>query len=134
MPDAEIVVRGFLTLLEDGAADQAVALLAEDVEWRNTGLPTVRGKKRVGGLLRDMEQRRIRFEARLNHVATTGNVVLTDRTDVIKLGRFANEFWVCGTFEVRDGLITLWDDHFSLANFTKGAAMGVLRAIVPGKR
>ncbi len=134
MPDAQLVVRRFLTLLEDGSAEQAVALLAEDVEWRNTGLPTIRGKKRVGGMLRDMEKRRIGFEARLNHVASTGDVVLTDRVDVIKFGRFANEFWVCGTFEARNGLITVWDDHFSLGNFTKGAAIGVLRAIVPGRR
>lgn len=129
-----MVVRGFLSLLEDGAAEEAVALLADDVEWRNTGLPTIRGKERVGGMLRSMEKRRIGFEARMNHVAVNGGVVLTDRTDVIKLGRFATEFWVCGTFEVHKGRITLWEDRFSMANFTKGSAMGLLRAVVPAKR
>ncbi len=123
-----------LTLLETGDAAGAIELLDEHVEWRNSGLPTVRGKDRVGGMLREMERRHIGFEARLHHVAESDAVVLTERTDVLKLGRFATEFWVCGTFEVTDGRITLWDDHFSFGAAARGTAIGLLRAVVPGRR
>ena len=45
----------------------------------------------------------------------TATSVLTDRTDVLRKGKWETSFWVRGTFEVRDGRITLWDDAFSWA-------------------
>lgn len=122
------VVRRFLELLEDGDADGAVALLSADVVWRNTGLPTVRGR-RVGGMLRDMQRRGIGFEARLHHIAADGDIVLTDRTDVLRYKRWESAFWVCGTFEVRDGLIVLWDDHFSAGNLLVASVKGLVGVV-----
>ena len=124
MADPVDVVRRFLTLLEDGDADGAVALLADDVVWRNTGLPTFRGT-RVAAMLRDMERRGIGFEARIRHIAADGPIVLTERTDVLRYKRWESAFWVCGTFEVRDGLIALWDDHFSMGNVVAASLRGL---------
>jgi limonene-1,2-epoxide hydrolase len=43
----------------------------------------------------------------------------------------SDAFWVCGTFEVRDGRITLWRDRFDYADLTwaflRGTAAGLLR-------
>ena len=128
MTEPITVVRRFLTLLEEGRSDAAVALLAPDVVWKNTGLPTIRGR-RVGAMLRDMERRRIGFRVDLHHVAAEGGVVLTDRTDYLSYRRFESAFWVCGTFEVRDGLITLWDDHFSPGNVLGASVKGLLGAL-----
>jgi limonene-1,2-epoxide hydrolase len=125
---SEAVVRQFLSLLETDPA-ASVELLHDDVEWRNTGLPTVRGKRRVGAMLRDMEKRKIGFEATMHHVAATGDVVLTDRTDVLRFGRWETSFWVRGTFEVVDGTIRLWDDAFSWGDFTRGSLVGLVRAL-----
>lgn len=122
------VVRRFLELLGNGDADAAVALLSEDVVWRNTGLPTVRGR-RVAAMVRDMERRGIGFEARIHHLAADGDIVLTDRTDVLRYKRWESEFWVCGTFEVRDGLIVLWDDHFSAGNLLVASVKGLVGAL-----
>jgi limonene-1,2-epoxide hydrolase len=124
MPDPVDVVRRFLSLLEDGQADAAVGALADDVEWRNTGLPTFRGA-RVAAMLRDMERRGIGFEARIKHAAADGPIVLTERTDVLRYKRWESAFWVCGTFEVRDGLIALWDDHFSMGNLVTASLKGL---------
>lgn len=129
MTTPEAVVRSFFDLLVDRRAAEAAELLADDVVWRNTGLPTVRGARRVGGLLRDMERRAISFSADLHHVAASGPVVLTERTDYLGRGRFAADFWVCGTFRVEDGRITLWDDHFALGNVLTGVGRGALRAL-----
>ncbi len=124
MNSSGAVVRQFLTLLETNQAAAAVALLADDVEWRNTGMPTIRGRK-VGGMLLDMERRQVGFRVDLHHLAENGDIVLTDRTDYLSYRRWESSFWVCGTFEVRDGRIALWDDHFSMGNFVAASVKGL---------
>jgi limonene-1,2-epoxide hydrolase len=94
--------------------------------WRNTGLPTVRGRV-VRRLLRGMNSDNISFRADLHHVAGEGAFVLTERTDYLRIGPIEAEFWVCGTFEVSDGRIVLWDDHFSWGNVLVGMLRGALR-------
>ena len=119
------VVRDFFTLLEQKRATEAVALLDPDVVWRNTGMPTIRGR-RVGGMLLDMERRGVGFRADLHHIAANSSVVLTERTDVLRYRRWESSFWVCGTFRVEEGLITLWDDHFSMGNLVAGSIRGLV--------
>jgi len=117
--DNVAVVREFLEALAAPDTKLATSLLSPDVEWRNTGLPTFRGK-RVHGMLRDMDRRRIGFDVTIHAIAGDGDTVLTDRTDYLQLGPLRTGFWVCGTFTVKQGLITKWDDHFSMGGFLKG--------------
>ena len=120
MTDVNIaVVRDFLEAMAEPDTKRATSLLSPDVEWRNTGLPTFRGK-RVHGMIRDMERRRIGFGVEIHAIAAEGDQVLTDRTDYLWKGPIRTGFWVRGTFTVRDGLITVWDDAFSLGNLLKG--------------
>ena len=120
MTDANIaVVRDFLEALAVPDTARALSLLDPDVEWRNTGLPTFRGK-RVHGMIRDMERRKVGFGVEIHAIAEEGDTVLTDRTDYLWKGPFKTGFWVRGTFTVRDGLITVWDDAFSMGNLLKG--------------
>ena len=70
------------------------------------------------------------FEVRYDNVAANGGVVLTERTDVITVGRVSAAFWVCGTFEVRDGRITLWRDRFDFVDVTWAFVRGALRALL----
>lgn len=128
MNDPEDVVRRFLALVEAQEADAAVALLAPDVVWKNTGMPTFTGV-RVGGMLRDMEKRGIGLRVDLHHIASNGPIVLTDRTDYLSYRRWESGFWVCGTFEVRDGRIALWDDHFSMGNVVAASIRGLLATV-----
>lgn len=113
------VVRDFLEALAEPDTARAVSLLDVDIEWRNTGLPTFRGK-RVHAMIRDMERRRIGFGVDLHAIAAHGDTVLTDRKDYLWKGPLRTGFWVRGTFTVRDGLITVWDDAFSMGGFLKG--------------
>jgi limonene-1,2-epoxide hydrolase len=126
---SEQVVLDFLSLLETDP-DASVALLHDDVEWRNSGMPTIRGR-RVIGMLRDMKKRNIGFAAVTHHAAANGDVVLTDRTDYLRFGRWENSFPVRGTFEVVDGKIRVWDDAFSWTALTRSSLVGLLRAIRP---
>ncbi|MGB6073792.1 MAG: limonene-1,2-epoxide hydrolase family protein, partial [Rhodococcus sp. (in: high G+C Gram-positive bacteria)] len=34
------------------------------------------------------------------------------------------EFWVCGTFELRDGKVAVWRDYFDNVDFLKGLVRG----------
>jgi limonene-1,2-epoxide hydrolase len=124
----EETVREFFRLLAAAETRQAVELLDEEVVWRNTGLPTITGRK-VGGMLLDAEKRGLSVDITLHHVASDGHVVLTDRTDVLRKGKWETSFWVRGTLEVRDGRITLWDDAFSWLDFTRGCVVGLTKLL-----
>lgn len=128
MSDAEALVRDFLSLLTVPDTRAAVELLHPEVEWRNTGLPTLRGRK-VGGALLDLERRGVGVVIENHHVAATGDVVLTDRTDTITYKRFRTSFWVRGTFRVQDGRIVLWDDAFGWGDALRGTLLGLGRVV-----
>jgi len=132
MSDAVTVVRTFLDLLAGGRAAEAVEMLTEDAEWRNTGLPTLRGA-RVRKILLDMERRNVKFSADMHAMAADGDKVLTDRTDFLRIGPWEASFWVCGTFTVRDGKVAVWDDKYAMGNVLAGSARGVFNLIRGGR-
>ncbi len=119
MTKSEIdVVRDFLGALERLDIDAATKLLAPDVEYRNVPLPPARGLPAVEKQLRFLERFCTGFEVDYDNIAADGPMVLTERTDVLVRGRFRVAFWVCGTFEVRDGRIQMWRDRFDFVDFT----------------
>lgn len=63
----------------------------------------------------------------VHHIATTGDVVLTERTDRFKMNGQWIAIRVMGTFEIRDGKIAKWRDYFDLAEF-QGQVAAVLEA------
>lgn len=127
--DAVTTVREFFTAMEIGAIDEALELVHPDIVWKNSSLPDVRGVRRVGKVLRGLEREQFGFSAEMHHIAAEGSVVLTDRTDVLRFGAVHISFWVMGTFELRDGRIVLWHDHFSWENFLRGTVVGVVKAL-----
>ncbi|MCW2773806.1 MAG: Limonene,2-epoxide hydrolase [Nocardioides sp.] len=124
----EQIVRVFLERLAAADVDGALELLDPEVVWKNTAMPAFRGE-RARGMLRDMKQRGIGFGVQWHHVAANGDVVLTDRTDVIKAGSWETSFRVRGTFEVRDGRIVLWDDSFSWLELLESGVVGLGRML-----
>ncbi|GAB2643387.1 limonene-1,2-epoxide hydrolase family protein [Nocardia goodfellowii] len=134
MQDAITTVREFFAALELSAVDEALELLHPDIVWKNTSLPDVRGIRRVGGVLRGLDREAFGFAADMHHIAANGDVVLTDRTDYLRAGPLTIGFWVTGTFELREGRIVLWHDHFSFENFLRGAAVGIGRMALGAAR
>ncbi len=129
------LVERFLNLLRAEDIDGAAELLAQDVEYVNVGLPTVRGRERVRRLLRaTLGLDGAGFEVYLHTISASGPSVLTERTDVMKLGRLRIQFWVCGRFDIRDGQIVLWRDYFDQLNFWVATARGLLGTIFPAVR
>jgi limonene-1,2-epoxide hydrolase len=124
------VVTSFLEALERFDADAAIELLAPEVQYQNVPFPPARGKTAVEEQLRGLVRYLSAFEARVHHIAANGPVVLTERTDVLGVGPLRADFWVCGTFEVHDGRITVWRDRFDYADLTWAFARGAARALL----
>ena len=125
------VVRDFLAALEDLDLTAAGELLAPGVLYQNVPLPPARGKAATLRMLGLLLRYGTGFEARIHEISSDGDTVLTVRTDALERGRWRAEFWVCGTFRVRDGKIVLWRDYFDWTTLLwaglRGAA-GLLRS------
>ena len=123
------VVQRFLDALQHGETDAAVDLLAPEAIWHNVPFPPARGRDSIARQLRGMERYDMAFEVRMHNIAANGAVVLTERTDVLTVGPVGGEFWVCGTFEVRDGQITVWRDRFDFVDVLAGTVRRTLRGL-----
>lgn len=124
------VVRAFLDALEELDVDEALTYCAPDVVYQNVPLKPARGQREVAKVLKTMMRYAKGFRVDYINIAADGPVVLTERTDVITTGPVAAGFWVCGTFEVHDGLITLWRDRFDWVDFTTSFVRGGVKAVV----
>jgi limonene-1,2-epoxide hydrolase len=133
--DPSLVVERFLELLRAGDVDAAVELLAVDVVYSNVGLPTVHGRERVRRLFRaTLGQGGGGFDVYVHAISAQAGTVLTERTDVLKLGRLTVQLWVCGRFDVRDGEIVLWRDYFDYVTLAAATIRGLLGTVLPAAR
>jgi limonene-1,2-epoxide hydrolase len=128
------VVERFLDLLQRGELDGAMQLLSAEVVYENVSLPTVHGRERVRRLFRSGHQRGGGFEVYIHAISADGPSVLTERTDVLKLGGFRVQLWVCGRFDVHEGQIVLWRDHFDWLNVALAVMRGLLGIAFPAAR
>lgn len=133
-PKPETVVRKFIEALERLDLDAAMELCDPEITYQNVPLRPSRGIESTRSLLAKMFRPATRFEVEMHNLAVDGDTVLTERTDYFEAGRLRADFWVCGTFEVRDGKITLWRDRFDWADFTFSLAKGGVLAGVSALR
>jgi len=110
------------------------SLLADNLVYTNVSLPTLHGGSRVSKIMKRGLGSGVDFGVEIHQIAAQGSVVLTERTDYIKVGPLHIGFWVCGTFEVKDGKITLWRDYFDWLNVSKGTVQGLAGIIYPRRR
>ena len=126
---ANEVVEGMFDALRNRDVEKVVDRLDDAVVWHNVGLPRIRGVRRVGKFMRLLAKPQYGFDVTIHNIASDGDTVLTERTDVLIWRRLRIEFWVCGTFELRDGKILVWRDYFDNLDFLEGLIKGALRAL-----
>ncbi|GAB2968215.1 limonene-1,2-epoxide hydrolase family protein [Nocardioides montaniterrae] len=115
-----LVVEALFAALVDNDVVSANELLTDDIAWLNTKLPTLRGR-RVRHALASMPKLGIRFSAEDYELADLGDgLVRFDRRDTLGWGPLSSTFAVSGTFTVRDGKISRWDDAYSMGEFLGG--------------
>jgi limonene-1,2-epoxide hydrolase len=132
--DPQAVAEAFMAALAASDLEGAMALLADDVEYTNVGLPSIRGREKVARALSGLNRPKVGFEVYLHSISADGPVVLTERTDVLIFGSLRAQFWVWGRFDVHDGRITLWRDSFDFLDITKGVVRGLLGMAIASLR
>jgi limonene-1,2-epoxide hydrolase len=129
-----VVVERFVDLLCALDIDGAVALLAEDVEFENSWMPTLRGRERVRRLFQALLRIDTGLEIHVHSISADGSSVLTERTDVLKWGSLRVQFWICGRFDVRDGQIVAWREYYDPLAILAATMRGLLGMVVPAVR
>jgi len=114
--------------------DAAVGLLAVDVVYENSWLPTVRSRERVRKLFQALIRIGTHVEMHVHAVSADGPTVLTERTDVLQWGRLRIQFWICGRFDVHDGQIVLWREYYDPLTILVATVRGLLGTVVPAAR
>lgn len=132
--DAVQTVRAFLAALQRLDLEAALAMLDEHAVYQNVPLPPDKGVKNIERTLRLMLRFVSQFEVRMHHLAGGDGVVLTERTDILKGPWLDMAFWVCGTFEVRAGKITLWRDYFDPSKFVWQLLSSPVRTLLKAPR
>ena len=121
--DNEKLALMILKAMEDGdLLEQIQDLCSDEFVWANSGLPTLNGKAEVfasmrsGGfaqqipILKDMTS----FSADVLHIASSGNVVFTERVDHHwdADGRDLMTPHIAGVIEIENGKITALRDFY----------------------
>ena len=114
--------------------DAAVGLLAVDVVYENSWLPTVRGREPVRRLFQALIRIGTRVEMHVHTISADGPTVLTERTDVLQWGRLRIQFWICGRFDVHDGQIVVWREYYDPLTILAAALRGLIGTVVPAAR
>src|ERR1700678_1015668 len=108
MSDSAGVVQEFCDLMAKRDAESLRRLVADDAVYQNTGMPASVG---VDAIIENLAGQFAMFpdsyEYRVQHIAANGDVVMTERLDMIKgLDGTRHGVPVMGTFVVRGGKIT----------------------------
>lgn len=114
--------------------DAAVGLLAEDVVYENSWLPTVHGRQRVRKVFQALLRIGTEVEMHVHAISADGPTVLTERTDVLQWGRLRVQFWICGRFDVHDGQIVEWREYYDPLTILTATVRGLLGTVVPAVR
>ena len=114
-PEALEVVEAFLEAFVVMDFDRALRFLADDVEYTNVPLLTVRGHAGVREVLEPFFAPIHENEFLILRRASTGPVVFLERLDHHRLDHGWRELPVNSVFEVHDEMITVWRDYFDLA-------------------
>ena len=110
--DAESVVLAFVDAWNRLDHERIYALMADDIFYHHIPLKPVQGRDAVRDHLAKWPVDESEWE--VLHIATRGNVVLTERIDRFTRGEDRLVIPVMGAFEVADGRITQWRDYFDM--------------------
>jgi limonene-1,2-epoxide hydrolase len=113
MSDPIDLVRRFCDTWPTGDVDALMAFFADDAVYHNIPMEPANGVDAIRATIQGFATGS-EIEFRILHIAAAGNVVLTERVDVFRIGEKNVELPVSGTFEIADGRITAWRDYFDL--------------------
>jgi limonene-1,2-epoxide hydrolase len=113
------IVEAFLDAFIAMDFETALTYLADDAEYTNIPMGTVRGHAGVREVLGPFFAPIHENEFLILRRAADGPVVFLERLDRHRLDHGWRELPVNSVFEVHDGLIAVWRDYFDLATAAK---------------
>ena len=114
MASAETVVREFCAAVSQRDAGVLRAFFADDVVYHNIPMGPAEGIEATMATIDMFLSICEGLEFEVHHLASDGDVVLTERTDTFTMHGKTAPLPVMGTFHVRDGKITAWRDYFDM--------------------
>ena len=111
------LVRRFCAAWSDGDIDALVAFFTDDAVYHNIPVAPVTGRDAIRATIDGFTQGIDRVDFRVDNIAATGDIVLTERVDVFVLGDRSISLPVMGAFRVSDGHIAEWRDYFDMNQF-----------------
>ena len=112
-------VEAFIAAMVKMDFDTAVTYFADDGEYTNIPMTTVRGPAGVREVLEPFFAPILENDFIILRQAASGPVVFLERLDRHRLEHGWRELPVNSVFEVHDGLITVWRDYFDLPTAAK---------------
>ncbi|MCM3924508.1 nuclear transport factor 2 family protein [Frankia sp. AiPs1] len=113
MSDPARIVREFCDLMAKRDPALLRPFLAEDAVYQNTGTPASTGAAAVlANLAGQFAVFPDSYEYKMINLAVDGDVVLTERLDLIRTPDGVRGVPVMGAFVVREGVITRWTDYW----------------------
>jgi len=133
MSDNTTLVRDFCGLMAKRDAEAVRAYFSSDAVYQNTGMPAAVGVEAiVENLAGQMAMFPDSYEYKVINLVGDGNVVLTERLDMIRGGDGRlHAVPVMGTFVVTDGKISRWTDYFDTGLVAKMMTGEDYSALVP---
>jgi limonene-1,2-epoxide hydrolase len=115
----EDLIRRFCAAWSRRDIDELLGFFAEDAVYHNIPIEPVSGRDGIRNMLQLFipVSQEISFEVR--NVASSGDVVFTERVDRFAMGERTVELPVAGVFEIRDGKIAAWRDYFDLGTWVR---------------
>lgn len=124
-PTLETHVVDLLCALQEMNADAVRELVHPEIEWRNTGLPAVRGSRRVERVLTAVSRLVTGYEVtELPTMTTIGDTVSSRRTEIIRIGWLSLHLDVDGHYTFDHDRSKIWDDRFRYGQLVRGVTFG----------
>lgn len=129
---AEEIVREFCTAISKRDPALLRPLLADDIVYQNVGMPATTGIDDVLANIAgqwEMFSGMYRFD--MVNIAAAGDIVLTERVDVVGAEGHSMPVPLMGVFEIRGAKISHWRDYFDSALLAKMSQGEDVSALVP---
>jgi limonene-1,2-epoxide hydrolase len=132
MSTPEAVVRQFCDAVAKRDPELIRPLLTDDVVYMNVGMPATTGLEAViANVQGQWEMFTGVYEFQIRHLASVGDVVLTERVDVVGTEGRSMPVPLMGAFEVHDGKIACWRDYFDSGLIAKMMGGEDVSGLVP---
>ncbi len=134
MSEAVRLVREFCDLMETRDAEKLRSFLADDAVYQNVGMPASFGVDDiVTNLAGQFGMFPDSYAYETINIVGDGDVVMTERLDLIGTPSGVKGVPVMGTFVLRDGKIIRWTDYFDISLPKKLMTGEDVESLIPAK-